>query len=53
MIVVHSRGYVVGNTKGFFFVWTMFALSATGWVTMILAARGLWLAVRAKRQRNR
>lgn len=49
MIVVHARGTVVGKSGGFFFVWTLFALSATGWVTMILSARGLWMAIRARR----
>ena len=27
----------------------MFALSATGWFTMILSARELWLQLRARR----
>ena len=49
MIVVHSRGLVVGKSGGFFFVWTLFALSTTGWVTMILAARGLWVKFRSRR----
>ena len=49
MIVVHSHGIVVGKSGGFFFVWTLFALSTTGWVTMILAARGLWTTLRARR----
>jgi hypothetical protein len=49
MIVVHSRGGVVHQSGGFFFVWTMFALSATGWFTVILSIRGLWLMSRAKR----
>ena len=49
MIVVHSRGGVVRQSGGFFFVWTLFALSATGWFTMILSARGLWMAFRARR----
>lgn len=44
MIVIHAHGTVVGKSGGFFFVWTLFALSATGWVTMILSARGLWAA---------
>lgn len=48
MIVVHSRNFVVGQSGGFFFVWTMFALGATGWVTVILAARELWSAFRAR-----
>ena len=49
MIIIHSRGLVVGKSGGFFFVWTLFALSTTGWVTMILAARGLWTTFRARR----
>ena len=49
MIVVHAKGIVVRQSGGFFFVWTLFALSATGWVTIILAARGLASAVRARR----
>lgn len=49
MIVIHSNGGVVHKTGGFFFVWTMFALSATGWFTAILSARGLWLKLRARR----
>lgn len=49
MIVVHSRGGVVHKSGGFFFVWTLFALSATGWFTAILSARGLWMALRARR----
>ena len=49
MIVVHARGIVVTATGGFFFVWTLFALSATGWLTILLAARGLGLAIRARR----
>jgi hypothetical protein len=52
MIVVHAKGTVVGRSEGFFFVWTLFALAATGWVTLILSARGLWLAFRARRLRS-
>lgn len=52
MIVVHSRGLVVGKAGGFFFVWTLFALSTTGWVTVILAAQGLWTAFRSRRERR-
>jgi hypothetical protein len=48
MIVVHSKGGVVHKSGGFFFVWTLFALSATGWLTAILSARGLWLTLRAR-----
>ena len=49
MIVIHSKGGVVHKSGGFFFVWTMFALSATGWFTAILSVRGLWLMLRARR----
>ncbi|HXI03010.1 MAG TPA: hypothetical protein VNI57_07510 [Candidatus Saccharimonadales bacterium] len=49
MIVLHSPGLVVGKSGGFFFVWTLFALSTTGWVTMILSARGLWGLARSRR----
>lgn len=49
MIVVHSPGGVVRQSGGFFFIWTMFALSATGLFTAILSARGLWLTIRARR----
>ena len=49
MIVVHSRGFVVRNSGGFFFAWTLFAVSTTGWVTMILSARGLWMKFRSRR----
>ncbi len=49
MIVLHARGIVVTPSGGFFFVWTLFALSATGWLTIVLAARGLGMALRARR----
>jgi hypothetical protein len=49
MIVVHARGIVVTPSGGFFVVWTLFALSTTGWLTIFLAARGLGTAVRARR----
>jgi hypothetical protein len=49
MIVMHSKGGIVPKNGGFFFVWTLFALSATGWFTAILSARGLWLNLRARR----
>jgi hypothetical protein len=49
MIVVHARGIVVSQSGGFFFVWTLFALSTTGWLTIILAARGLGTAIRGRR----
>jgi hypothetical protein len=49
MIIVHSRGIVIGKSGGFFFVWTLLALAATGWVTMILSVRGLWMLYRSNR----
>jgi hypothetical protein len=49
MIVVHARGTVVSQSGGFFFVWTLFALSTTGWLTIILAARAIGMAIRARR----
>ena len=49
MIVVHSTGGVVRQSGGFYFVFTLFALGATGWFTAILSARGLWLKIRARR----
>lgn len=52
MIIIHSRGIVIGKSGGFFFVWTLLALSATGWVTMILSARGLWMLYRSNRARR-
>lgn len=53
MIIIHSKGIVVGKSGGFFFVWTLFALSATGWVTMILSARALWTRFRSRRAAQR
>jgi hypothetical protein len=49
MIVLHSRTGVVRQSGGFYFVFTLFALSTTGWFTAILAARELWLAFRNRR----
>ena len=49
MIIIHSKGGMVHKNGGFFFVWTMFALSATGGFTAMLSARGLWLTLRARR----
>lgn len=49
MMIIHAKGLVVGKDGGFFFVWTLFALSTTGWVTVILSAQGLWGAVRSRR----
>lgn len=51
MIVVHSPGTVMNKSGGFFFVWTLFMLSVTGWFSVILSARGLWMAFRSRRSR--
>jgi hypothetical protein len=40
---------VVGKSGGFFFVWTLFALGTTVWVTMVLSIRGLWTTLRFRR----
>jgi hypothetical protein len=34
---------------GFFFVWTLLALGATGVFSAVLSARGLWRSLRARR----
>lgn len=52
MIVIHSPGLLVRPSGGFFFVWTLFALATTGWVTMILAARAIWMTIRSHRTTN-
>jgi hypothetical protein len=50
MIIVHAKaGGVVGQSGGLFFVWTLFALSTTGWFTAILSARGIWTTLRSRR----
>lgn len=49
MIVVHSKGGVVSKSADLFFVWTLFALSTTGWFTAILAGRGIWTKFRSRR----
>ena len=46
MPVLHMRGAhypeIARSAGGFFFVWTLWALGATGGVTIILSVRGLW-----------
>jgi hypothetical protein len=48
MIVVHSKGLVMRNAAGFFFIWSLFILSTTGWVTTALSIRGLWMKFRSR-----
>ena len=50
MIILHAKGLVVSKSEGFFFVWTLFALSTTGWFTAILSARGIWTTLRSRRR---
>lgn len=52
MIIIHSKAGVVSKSGGFFFVWTLFALSTTGWFTVILSARGIWTTFRSRRARK-
>jgi len=49
MIVLHAKGLAVGKSEGFLFVFTLFALSTTGWVTILLSAHGLAQTLRARR----
>jgi hypothetical protein len=49
MIIVHAKAGVVSKSGGFFFAWTLFALSTTGWFTAILSARGIWMTLRSRR----
>lgn len=47
MPVVHLSGAGVGgkiaaSSGGLFFIWTLFALGATGLFSLVLSARGLW-----------
>lgn len=53
MIIVHSRDFVVSPSHGFFFVWTLFALSTTGWFTLILSAQAIWTTIRSRRTAQR
>ena len=49
MIIGHSKGLVISKSGDLFFVWTLFALSTTGWFTAILSARGIWTTLRSRR----
>jgi hypothetical protein len=49
MIILHSRAGVISNSRGFFFVLTLFVLSTTGWFTLILSARAIWTTLRSRR----
>lgn len=49
MIVVHANGIAVRNGSGLFFVFVLFALSTTGWITIVTSARELANGIRARR----
>jgi hypothetical protein len=49
MIILHSKGVIISNSGGFWFVWTLFVLSTTGWFTAILSAREIWTTLRSRR----
>ena len=52
MIVLHSPGFVVTKTGGFFAVWILFMVATLGWFTAILAARALWTRFRTRRSNS-
>ena len=49
MPVLHTVGGPRAASRGFFFVWTLLALGASGAFSATLAARELWRSVRARR----
>ena len=51
--VIHMKGAGVGGAiakspGGFFFIWTLYALSVTSFFSVILAASGLWKHLRQR-----
>ena len=48
MPVLHTAGGPRSAGRGFFFVWTLLALGATGVFSAALSARGLWRSFRAR-----
>jgi hypothetical protein len=49
--VLHTVGGPRSASRGFFFVWTLLALGASGVFSAVLSARGLWSMTRG-RSRN-
>lgn len=49
--VIHTVGGPRAASRGFFFVWTLLALGASGAFSATLAVRELWRSVRAGRTR--
>jgi hypothetical protein len=50
MPVLHAVGGARSAGRGFFFVWTLLALGASGVFCAALSARGLWRATRPRRE---
>ena len=48
MPVIHMRTQAAKSPGGFLFIWTLFALGASGGLAFVLAAGGLWKS-RARR----
>ena len=48
--VLHRVGAPRSAERGFFFVWTLLVLGATGVFAAVLAARGLWRTTRGRRR---
>ena len=48
MPVLHTVGGPRSAARGFFFVWTLLALGASGVFSAVLAARGLWRSTRGR-----
>ena len=49
MPVLHTAGGPRSAGRGFFFVWTLLALGASGVFSAALSARGLWRSIRTRR----
>jgi hypothetical protein len=49
MPVLHTAGGARSAGRGFFFVWTLLALGATGVFSAVLSVRGLWRSLRTRR----
>ena len=50
MPVLHTAGGPRSAGRGFFFVWTLLALGATGVFSVALSARGLWSTTWGRRR---
>jgi hypothetical protein len=50
MPVLHTAGGARSVSRGFFFVWTLLMLGASGVLSAALSARGLWSMARGRRR---